>query len=69
MRRRGTLAIFLLAAIPNPIFDVGGMIAGALKMAWWKFLLACAAGKILRFAVAGYACSGGLAWLEKLFRK
>ena len=56
MRRRGMLVIFLLGLIPNPTFDVAGMIAGALKMPLWKFLLAAWAGKSLRlilFALAG----------------
>ncbi|RME51675.1 MAG: DedA family protein [Caldilineae bacterium] len=49
VQRRGAWIIFALAAIPNPIFDVGGMMAGALKMPWWKFLGAAAAGKSIRF--------------------
>lgn len=56
MRRRGMLVIFILGLIPNPTFDVAGMIAGALKMSVWKFLLAVWAGKSLRlilFALAG----------------
>ncbi|MDW8069253.1 MAG: VTT domain-containing protein [Anaerolineae bacterium] len=57
MRRWGVWVIFVLAAIPNPVFDVGGMIAGALRFPVWKFLTSCAAGKILKnilFALAGY---------------
>jgi len=41
--------IFLLALIPNPFFDIGGILAGVLKMPWWQFWLATAAGKSLRF--------------------
>ena len=51
MRRRGMLVIFVLAAIPNPLFDVGGISAGALRMPVWKFLLACWAGKTVRLTV------------------
>lgn len=69
MRRRGMIATFLLAAIPNPVFDVGGVVAGALKMPWWKFLIAGLAGKIVRYALTGYACSGGLAWLDRMFAR
>ena len=46
-----TLAIFALAAIPNPFFDVAGIASGAIKMPWWKFLLATIAGKIVKFVV------------------
>lgn len=67
MRRRGWLVIFLLSAVPNPIFDVGGMIAGALKMPVWRFLLASGVGKTLRFCVTALICMGGLPWLERLF--
>jgi membrane protein YqaA with SNARE-associated domain len=51
MRKGGPLVIFLLAAIPNPLFDMGGMIAGALRMPAWQFFLAGWAGKSLRFAL------------------
>ncbi len=57
MRRWGVWVIFVLAVIPNPVFDVGGMIAGALRFPVWKFLTSCAAGKIIKniaFALAGY---------------
>lgn len=44
-------AIFVLALIPNPLFDIGGIIAGGLKMPWWRFLAACAAGRVLRYTI------------------
>ena len=69
MRRHGMLAIFLLAAIPNPIFDVGGLIAGALQMKAWKFLLAAAVGKSIRLGVTAWACQSGLPLLEQIFKQ
>jgi membrane protein YqaA with SNARE-associated domain len=48
-QRWGVRAIFVLAAIPNPIFDMGGILAGMARMAWWKFLLAAFLGKSVRF--------------------
>jgi membrane protein YqaA with SNARE-associated domain len=48
-QRWGVLLIFVLAAIPNPIFDIGGILAGIARMAWWKFLLAAVLGKTGRF--------------------
>jgi membrane protein YqaA with SNARE-associated domain len=53
MRRAGWLVIFLLAAVPNPFFDVGGMAAGALRMPVLLFLISCWAGKTVRFIVLG----------------
>jgi membrane protein YqaA with SNARE-associated domain len=63
------LTIFLLAAIPNPIFDVGGIIAGALQMKGWKFLVAAALGKSIRLGMTAWACQGGLPLLQQLFRQ
>ncbi len=69
MQRHGMLAIFLLAAIPNPIFDVGGIIAGALQMKIWKFLVAAALGKSVRLGITAWACQSGLPLLQQLFRQ
>lgn len=51
IQKSGALVIFALAAIPNPIFDVGGLVAGALRMPAWRFLLGAWLGKSLRFAL------------------
>ena len=67
MQRYGALTIFVLAAIPNPVLDVGGMAAGSLRYPLWKFLVSCAAGKVVKnivFALAGYY---GIETLFKLF--
>jgi membrane protein YqaA with SNARE-associated domain len=45
------LAIFVLAFIPNPLFDIAGIVAGGLRIKWWHFLLACMAGRVLRFVL------------------
>jgi len=52
----GLWVIFVLAIIPNPLFDVAGMVAGALKVPVWQFLLVCWAGKTIKmvfFALGG----------------
>lgn len=54
MRKSGMLAIFVLAAVPNPVFDIGGLIAGALRMPAWRFVLGAWLGKSLRFVVLAY---------------
>lgn len=51
MRKSGSFVIFMLAIIPNPLFDIGGLIAGALRMPVWKFLLSVWVGKSLRFGI------------------
>jgi len=55
----GPFAIFALAFIPNPLFDIAGIVSGAIKMPMWQFLLSACAGKILRYILVAYA--GGLA--------
>lgn len=59
MRKSGLLVIFLLAAIPNPIFDLGGITAGVLRMPAWRFLSAAWLGKSLRYGLL--AALGALA--------
>ena len=49
VERRGTLTVFVLAAIPLPLIDLAGLAAGATGMRYWRFELACIAGKIARF--------------------
>ena len=68
MQRHGMLTIFLLAALPNPIFDVGGIIAGVLQMKGRKFLVAAALGKSIRLGMTAWACQSGLPLLEQLFK-
>ena len=54
MKKYGDVTILVLAFIPNPLFDMAGMVAGALKMPWSRFAIFCAAGKILKMLVFAY---------------
>jgi membrane protein YqaA with SNARE-associated domain len=63
MRKYGGWTILILAFIPNPIFDIAGMVAGILKMPLWKFILFCLAGKILKMLLFAYAGSLSIPWL------
>lgn len=61
MQKYGQWTVLVLALIPNPFFDVAGMVAGALKMPLWRFLLFCwigEVGKMLFFALGGAAIIG-----------
>jgi membrane protein YqaA with SNARE-associated domain len=60
MRRFGPVVISLLAAVPNPFFDMAGVVAGGLRMKWWQFLLAAWIGKTLQGVLVAYA--GALSW-------
>ena len=54
IEKYGMPAIFILALIPNPAFDLCGIAAGAVEMPIWKFLLATTAGKIVRYTLLAY---------------
>ncbi len=69
MRRYGALTIFVLAVIPNPLFDVAGIVAGALRMPWWLYLLSAGAGKIIKNVAIAYAAASGMDWLLRLYGK
>ena len=48
MRRWGAWAILAIAAIPLPLFDIAGMVAGAVGYPLWKFLLVGWVGKSIK---------------------
>ena len=64
--RRGGLAIFILAALPNPLFDVAGFAAGGLGYPAHKFLIYVFAGKLVRYAGLAYGCRLGIDWIRHL---
>lgn len=63
MRRWGATTLFLLALIPNPFFDVAGIVAGATRMPLRLYLLAAGSGKILKNIALAYGVTLGLGWL------
>jgi uncharacterized membrane protein YdjX (TVP38/TMEM64 family) len=67
MRTYGDLTILFLAFIPNPLFDLAGMLAGMLKMPVWKFLFYCVIGKILKMMMFAYAGDWVVTLLEGIF--
>ncbi len=54
IQKYGAPVIFVLAFIPNPIFDIAGMIAGMMKMSLWRFFTWCLLGKILKMMMFAY---------------
>ena len=67
MSRRGWAVLFLLAVIPNPIFDVAGIAAGVLRYPLWRFMVVVWLGKTVKYLGFAYACSEGKEWLAGLF--
>jgi membrane protein YqaA with SNARE-associated domain len=54
MSKWGDLTIFLLALLPNPLFDIAGITAGMLKYPLWRFILLGAAGRIPKHILFAY---------------
>lgn len=48
------ITLFGLAAIPNPLSDVSGLIAGRIRYPYWRFLLSTFLGKAIRFGLMAY---------------
>jgi len=68
MEKRGTLVMFLMAIVPNPLFDVAGLAAGALEMPLRRFFLAVLAGKIIKDLYLAGAGGLGAAIFDQLSR-
>lgn len=58
MARRGILTMFVLSAFPNPLVDVAGVAAGAVKMPLTQFYAGVLPGKLVKNF---YLAAGGLA--------
>ena len=64
MERYGLFALFVLAAIPNPFFDVAGIIAGMSRIRVTTYLGVTWAGKIVKFVLIALIGAGSMDWLE-----
>ncbi|HXH20388.1 MAG TPA: VTT domain-containing protein [Dehalococcoidia bacterium] len=54
MDRYGMPTLFLLAAVPNPLFEVAGLTAGATRYSFRRFMAAVTPGKVLRGLIIAY---------------
>jgi len=63
----GSWAILVLAAVPNPFFDIAGVAAGIAKMPLRQFLVACWIGQLIKMALFAYAGFYSLDWLLNKF--
>ena len=63
---RGFLTLFVLSAIPNPLFDLAGIAAGMLHYPVGKFLLACWLGKTTKALAIAYLGSVSLGFIQRL---
>ncbi len=64
MERRGTLVLFVLSAVPNPLFDVVGITAGGTHYPIKRFLVVVGAGKLIKSLAVAWACNLGVDLLQ-----
>ena len=67
MDTRGTLVIFLVSIIPNPVFDVVGIAAGGVRYPFTRFMAIVLVGKTIKGVMVAYTCYYGvtlLPWVE-----
>ncbi len=67
MENHGMATVFVLSAIPNPLIDLAGITAGALKYPYYKFLLAAWLGKTFKTLIFAWAGSHSIVWLIQFF--
>jgi len=65
MKKYGLWTIFVLAVIPNPLFDLAGIASGMLKVPVWKYFLVTWAGKTIKFLGFSYLGAGSFKLIEK----
>ena len=58
MKKYGLWALFVLAVIPNPAFDLAGIVAGATKVPVYKYIVVVWVGKFIKFLVISYLGAG-----------
>lgn len=67
MQRWGMATLFVLAAVPNPLFEVAGLTAGSVRMPFRRFIISVTAGKILRGILLAYYGVSALDGIKDLF--
>jgi len=66
MEQKGSLTLFLLAAVLNPFFYPAALAAGALRFGLKRYLLICWAGKMIKGMTIAYAGYWGLHGLLRM---
>ncbi len=67
-QRYGVLILALLAALPFPLFDFAGIVAGAMRMPVLRFLSAVTVGKSVKYIILILLGAGSLQWLQNMFQ-
>ena len=64
----GGWSIFVLAAIPNPFFDIAGFAAGIAKMKMRTFLFSVWVGQLIKMTMFAYAGKYSIEWFAHLIK-
>jgi len=64
MKKFGGITVLVLAFVPNPVFDIAGMVAGALRMPLWKYLVFSWIGKVGKMMLFAYGGAQILNWFS-----
>jgi len=62
MSKHGLWTLFVLAVIPNPLFDLAGIVAGATRIPVYKYLIVVWLGKLIKFLVFSFLGAGVFRW-------
>lgn len=62
VRKWGVLTIFVFSIVPV-VFDLVGIAAGALRVPFWKFFIACMLGRIVLYVIMICLASQGYEWI------
>jgi uncharacterized membrane protein YdjX (TVP38/TMEM64 family) len=68
LEKYGGWTILVLAAIPNPFFDIAGVAAGVAKMPMWRFLSFCFFGQIIKMTIFAYAGKYSIEWVSNFIK-
>ena len=63
MEERGALVIFAVSIVPNPVFDIVGVAAGAVRYPPVRFFGIVLLGKVLKGVMVAYTCDFGITHL------
>jgi len=69
MRRYGVGVLFVMAAIPNPFFDIAGMMAGIMRVPVPYFLAACWSGNVIKATTIAFVGAETIARLSPLLER
>jgi len=67
-QKRGSLVVFIMSAMLNPVFAPMAIAMGALRFRLVKFFFLCVAGNIVKALIVAYAGYYGIGFIEGLFK-